>query len=203
MEKRGPAIVSHSSTPDREAAMNSPTEMLEAEHRVIARIVGITPLLAERLEEGGVIKPDILQGIVEFMRIYADKCHHGKEEDLLFPALGEKGVPMQGCPIGALVADHVSGRSLVRRLAESAEAYVRNEPEAYEGLIGSLRGIADLYPGHIWKEDYLLFPMTNKVLNPDELDALYSEFEKVDLRIGHDSLERLARLAGDLERQFG
>lgn len=203
MEKRVPAIESHSSTPDREAAMNSPTEMLEAEHRVIARIVGITPVLAERLEEGDIIKPDILLGIVEFMRIYADKCHHGKEEDLLFPALGEKGVPMQGCPIGSLVADHVSGRSLVRRLGESAEAYAGNEPEAYEGLIGSLRGIAALYPGHIWKEDYLLFPMTNKVLNPEELDALYRQFEQVDLRIGHDTLDRLARLAGDLERQFG
>jgi len=87
--------------------MKSPTEMLEAEHRVIARIVGITPVLAQRLEEGDVIKPEILKSIVEFMRIYADKCHHGKEEDLLFPALSDKGVPMQGCPIGALVADHV------------------------------------------------------------------------------------------------
>jgi len=183
--------------------MNSPTEMLEAEHRVIARIVGITPVLAGRLEEGDIINPDILHGIVEFIRIYADKCHHGKEEELLFPALGEKGVPIQGCPIGSLVADHVSGRSLVRRLGESAEAYSGNEPEAYEGLIGSLRGIAALYPGHIWKEDYLLFPMTNKVLNPEELDALYRQFEQVDIRIGHDTLDRLALLAGDLERQFG
>ncbi len=183
--------------------MKSPTEMLEAEHRVIARIVGITPVLAQRLEEGDVIKPDILKSIVEFMRIYADKSHHGKEEDLLFAVLSDKGVPMQGCPIGALVADHVSGRSLVRHLSDSAEAYARNEPEAYEGLISSLRGIAALYPGHIWKEDYLLFPMTNKLLSPEELEALRREFEKADLRIGHDTLERLARLADDLERQFG
>ncbi len=183
--------------------MKSPTEMLEAEHRVIARVVGITPVLVERLEEGGVIEQDILKSIVEFMRIYADKCHHGKEEDLLYPALSDKGVPMQGCPIGALVADHVSGRSLVRHLSDFAEAYARNEPEAYIGLISSLRGIAALYPGHIWKEDYLLFPMTNKVMNPEELDTLYRQFEQVDLSIGHDTLERLTLLAGDLERQFG
>jgi hemerythrin-like domain-containing protein len=177
--------------------------MLEAEHHVIAKIVGITPVLADTLEEGGVIKQQILQSIVEFMRVYADKCHHGKEEDLLFPALADKGVPMQGCPIGALVADHVTGRSLAKRLSESTEAYGKNDPEAYEGLISSLRGIAAFYPGHIWKEDYLLFPMTKKVLNAEELSALYREFEAVDLRIGRSRLDRLTRFADELEKQFG
>lgn len=186
-----------------EAPMKSPTEMLEAEHRVIARIVGITPVLADRIEEGEVIRPDVMQGIVEFMRIYADKCHHGKEEELLFPALVEKGVPMHGCPIGTLIADHVSGRSLVGQLAESAEAYRLSEPEASQGLINSLRGIAALYPGHIWKEDYLLFPMTNKIMSSEELDALYRAFKQVELRIGHERLVRLVRIAGDLEREFG
>ena len=85
---------------------NSPTLMLEDEHRFIAKVVSVAPVLADRLEAGQAVDADTLQGVVEFMRIFADKCHHGKEEELLFPLLGKKGVPLQGCPIGALIMEH-------------------------------------------------------------------------------------------------
>jgi hemerythrin-like domain-containing protein len=69
------------------------TEMLEAEHKVIALIVGAATALAAKLKEGAPVDNSIITGLVEFMRRYADQCHHGKEEELLFPALAEKGVP--------------------------------------------------------------------------------------------------------------
>jgi len=77
--------------------------MLEDEHLVITKVVGATPVLADRLEAGQEVDVNTLQGIVEFMRTFADKCHHGKEEELLFPLLSKKGVPMQGCPVGVLI----------------------------------------------------------------------------------------------------
>jgi hemerythrin-like domain-containing protein len=173
--------------------------MLEDEHVVIAKVVAATPLLADRLEAGGTVDAETLRGVAEFMRTFADRCHHGKEEELLFPLLLEKGVPAQGCPIGALMAEHTQGRALVRGLADAAQAYQSGDPAAKEAVVQSLRGIATLYPNHIWKEDYLLFPMTLKVMGLEEQQDLYEQFEQVEERIGrdvHHGLEHFAeRLA--------
>ena len=174
---------------------NSPTEMLEAEHRVIAKVIGAAPVLADQCDAGHAVDVDLVGAIVEFMRTFADQCHHGKEELLLFPALGRKGVPLQGCPVGALTAEHARGRVLVKELADATDAERRGEPGAKELVTRTLRGIAALYPNHIWKEDYLLFPMTNKVLNPEEQQFLSDEFEKVDERTGSDLRQRLEAFA--------
>ena len=177
---------------------NSPTRMLEDEHLVIAKVVGAAPVLADRLEAGQFVDVETLLGVVEFMRTFADKCHHGKEEELLFPTLAHKGVPTQGCPIGVLTAEHARGRALTKELAEAAEAYPSGEPAAREAVVKSLRGIAALYPNHIWKEDYLLFPMTEKVLSVEEQQSLYKQFELVEERIGRDVHQRLEHFAEGL-----
>jgi hemerythrin-like domain-containing protein len=182
---------------------NSPTEMLEAEHRVIAKVIGAAPTLADQCDAGQVVDVDLLRGIVEFMRTFADQCHHGKEELLLFPALGRKGVPLQGCPVGALTAEHAHGRVLVKELADATDAQQRREPGAKEMVTDALRGIAALYPNHIWKEDYLLFPMTNKVLNREEQQLLSGEFEKVDERVGLSQLQRLEVFADNVAEITG
>ena len=175
---------------------NSPTEMLEAEHRVIAKVIGAAPVLADQCDAGHAVDVDLLGAIVEFMRTFANQCHHGKEELLLFPALGRKGVPLQGCPVcQALAAEHARGRVLVKELADATDAQRRGEPGAKELVTSALRGIAALYPNHIWKEDYLLFPMTNKVLNLEEQQLLSGEFEKVDERIGLNQRQRLEAFA--------
>ena len=174
---------------------DSPTEMLEAEHRVIAKVIGAVPVLADQLDAGQAVDVGLLRDIVEFMRAFTDQCHHGKEELLLFPLLGKKGVPLQGCPVGALTAEHARGRALVKELVDAVDAHQEGEPSAKETVIGALRGIAALYPNHIWKEDYLLFPMTNKVLNVEELQLLSGEFQKVDERIGLSQYQRLEAFA--------
>jgi hemerythrin-like domain-containing protein len=177
---------------------NSPTQMLEDEHLVIAKVVGAAPVLADRLEAGQAVDVDTLQGVVEFMRTFADKCHHGKEEELLFPLLGKKNVPMQGCPVGVLTMEHGKGRMLVQGLADAAEAYQKGGPGGKQAVIQALRGIAELYPNHIWKEDYLLFPLTNKVLSSEEQQALYQQFEQVEERVGRDVHHRLEHFAEEL-----
>jgi len=78
----------------------TPVEVLEAEHRVIQKMVAGMSLLAERLEGGEPLDVSLLESIVAFLRTFADRCHHGKEETFLFPALIRRGVPSHGCPIG-------------------------------------------------------------------------------------------------------
>jgi hemerythrin-like domain-containing protein len=180
----------------------SPTQMLENEHLVIAKVVSAASVLADRLEAGQAVSEDTLQGVIEFMRTFADKCHHGKEEAILFPLLGEKGVPMQGCPVGALTMEHAKGRTLVKGLADAVEAHLMDGPDGKQAMIQALRGIAELYPNHIWKEDYLLFPLTNKVLSPEEQQSLYHEFEQVELEVGRDVHQRLEQFAEGLSERI-
>jgi hemerythrin-like domain-containing protein len=168
-------------------AEKMPTEMLEEEHRSILKVIGAMPVLIEALETGQKVEAQTLQNIVQFMRMFADKRHHGKEEAHLFPALEKRGVPMQGCPVGALTREHQQGRALVGGLAEAVEAYAGGDAAAKDALLAKLRGITALYPNHIWKEDYLLFPMTNKVLSPDDQKDLREKFEAVEDAIGRDS----------------
>ncbi|MBI2846522.1 MAG: hemerythrin domain-containing protein [Chloroflexi bacterium] len=178
-----------------------PTDMLEEEHRYIQKVVGAMAVMAEALEMGQKVDVETLKGIVEFMRTFADKCHHGKEEAYLFPTLVGKGVPVRGCPLAILTAEHLRGRTLVRELSETTEAYAKDGPEAKRALVECLRDMTNLYPNHIWKEDYLLFPMTNKILTSEEQQELQDKFEKVEESIGRDVHHRFERMALALEEK--
>jgi hemerythrin-like domain-containing protein len=172
-----------------------PTDILEAEHRVIEKVVGAAAILADELESGQAVEPATLEAIVEFMRTYADRCHHGKEEAELFPALERKGVPMHGCPIGALTGEHQQGRTLVAGLAEATASYASGNPAGQPALVQGLRGIVNLYPTHIWKEDYLLFPMANKVLDEADQRDLLQRFARVEATMGPDTHQRMEQSA--------
>lgn len=178
-----------------------PTEILEEEHHIIQLVVGVMAALAEGLDAGKGPDCSILRDLVEFMRMFADKCHHGKEESHLFPLLEAKGVPVTGCPLGILIHEHQSGRKLVMELAEAAEACGKGAPEANERLRASLQGLVNLYPNHIWNEDYLLFPMTNKILSDEEQRELLEKFEQVEESIGKGEHHRFVTMAEVLAEQ--
>lgn len=174
------------------------TEILESEHRVIEKVVGAVREMSAMFEAGQ--KPDValLYRVVDFMRTYADQCHHGKEEQLLFPALGKLGVPVEGCPLGALTGEHNRGRTLVASLAEGADLLVAGNEQGLEKIMKGLSGIVSLYPNHIWKEDFLLFPMTHKVMGLDEQKAMLQPFMDVDDHIGKDALQRCRDFADEI-----
>jgi hemerythrin-like domain-containing protein len=173
-----------------------PTEELEHEHRIIQQVVGGMAVLIEKLESGKDIDPAVLTDLSEFMQTFGDKCHHGKEEDYLFKLLEKKGVPVSGCPLAVLLHEHEKGRSLMADLKLTSETYIRTPRAGKEALIGTLRKLIELYPAHIWKEDYLLFPMTNKLLNDSEQKELLTQFEQHDSEIGIDVHHGFEQLAG-------
>lgn len=181
-----------------------PIAMLEAEHRVILKMVGVLGVLADALEAGKPVAPQMLRDLVEFMRTFADKCHHGKEEAHLFPALARRGVPTQGCPIGGLMHEHQKARALVAELDQAIQAHFQpTTPEAKTVVVRCLRDLATLYPNHIWKEDYMVFPMSGKVLSEaDHLD-LQRKFEAVEVEIGCEVHQHLEALAENLQADAG
>lgn len=180
----------------------SATQTLEEEHHIIQTVVGVMPALIEELDKGVAPDAEILRKLVEFLQIFADRCHHGKEENILFPLLESKGVPVSGCPLGILIHEHQNGRKLVAELAEAVEAYIKGSLKEYGPLCAGLRGLVNLYPNHIWKEDYLLFPMTDKILSEEEQQDLMLKFELVEKEIGPDVHRRFEQLAATLVEKY-
>ena len=177
----------------------TPTQIMEAEHRLIETVVQTLGGIAAAIEQGAARRcrhdPE-RRG--EFLRVYADKLHHGKEETLFFPMLVKRGVPPQGCPIGGLNHEHEKGRALLRALADQAPANAQGKPGAKEALLETLRGIVDLYQNHIWKEDAMVFPMADKVLTAADQKELTEKFAEVDNTIGLDVISRLEQFAKSL-----
>jgi hemerythrin-like domain-containing protein len=173
----------------------TPTEVMEAEHRLIETVINALGGVAHALEEGQPVDAALLATAVEFLRVYADKLHHGKEETLFFPMLVKRGVPPQGCPIGGLNHEHEKGRALVRALADQAPAYAQSKPGAKEAMLATLHDLVDLYQNHIWKEDAMVFPMADKVLTEADQTELTEKFGEVDRAVGLDVVARLETLA--------
>jgi hemerythrin-like domain-containing protein len=178
---------------------SAPIEQLATEHRVIEQAAAGMNVLAARLDAGSDVPAVLLTRLVEFLRVFADQCHHGKEEASLFPVLEAQGVPSTGCPLGGLLGEHRKGRQLVDELAHSAEAYAAGGDGARDRVAASLRALQDLYASHIWKEDNLLFPLAGRMLAPAEASRLELAFRQVEEAIGDERLRALRDFAARLQ----
>jgi hemerythrin-like domain-containing protein len=176
---------------------HDPIHVLRHEHEIILKVVAGLDRTAARLRQGGRADPETLRAIVRFMREFADRCHHAKEEDLLFPAMARKGVPESGCPLDGLRREHAQGRALVTELAEAVEAYAGGAAKDGQAIVAIAGRISDLYANHIWKENEMVFPMVGRLFSESERDALYDEFEKTEEEIGANH-EELAAFAARL-----
>ncbi len=183
--------------------MENATEVLRKEHKGILKMLDVTEEVARRLEAGQAVTPQTLVGLVEFFRLFADRCHHGKEEDLLFTLLQEKGMPRAGGPIAVMLAEHDQGRALVRQMAEAAEVYQAGKTEAASRWAAAAQGYCELLRGHIDKENNVLFVMAERMLSPSEQGKLAEDFEKVEVeKMGAGTHERLHALMDKMVAEF-
>lgn len=181
--------------------MGKATGTLEHEHQTIEKVIAASALVLDALENNKEASREELNSIVDFLRVFGEQCHHAKEDDYLFPLLASKGVPIAGCPLGALKKDHEKGRALVGELSQGIEAYASSSGQRKEPLIEALRGLVELYPNHIWKENNLLFPLGEKLLSAEEQERLSADFEKIESALGPDVHSRFEDLASKLSRE--
>jgi hemerythrin-like domain-containing protein len=181
----------------------TPTEELKAEHQAIMRMLRTLTQIAGRLEAGQRVDPQHLVQIVEFLQVFADRCHHGKEEDLLFARMQEAGIPKEGGPIGVMLAEHTVGRGHVRALSEAVASYRAGDPAAAARIAEHARGYAALLTQHIAKEDHVLYPMADRVLAAEVQAALAEGFEAIEReRVGPGRHEAFHHLLDELERVY-
>jgi hemerythrin-like domain-containing protein len=181
----------------------TPADQLREEHQGIILMLRILEKVASKLEAKESVDPTHLEQIVEFFRVFADKCHHGKEEDLLFPALEKAGIPKDQGPIGVLLAEHQQGRGYLRGMAEAVDRQKKGNPKALPAYAENARNYIALLTQHIKKENNVLFPMGEKVLSKEIQEELVEGFEKIETeRIGPGTHEELHKLLGHLEKIY-
>lgn len=163
----------------------SAVRVLIHEHRLIRKVVDKCSFLVKELRKGAPVDVSLLTQIVEFMQQYADKNHHGKEEDLLFPAFEKAGVPSTGCPLAALRYEHQEGRRLVSTL-KKALLQKRPSQQNRDLITSTLTEIVELYPSHIWKEEFLLFPLAGRLFSRETREDLAKRFEMVEKKFGYE-----------------
>ncbi len=179
--------------------MPTATEILRNEHDAILKMISATEEVTRRLDRGEPVRSEILGNLLEFFRLFADRCHHGKEEALLFPLLESKGLPRQGGPIGVMLHEHDEGRGFIKQMAEAVEAYKTAPENAGPRWAEPARNYSALLRAHIDKENNILFRIAEQTLSGDEQAKLAEDFEKVETeKMGAGTHDRLHAMMDQL-----
>jgi hemerythrin-like domain-containing protein len=181
-----------------------PTEILVAEHRIIERVLECLTQMAERATDGRGLDVQGAAAALDFLRTFADGCHHGKEERHLFEALIAKGWPRDRGPVGMMFLDHDEGRALIRRMDAARQAAEAGAAEAAAEFASAARAYVDLLRAHIHKEDRVLFPLADQALSAEEQEALLAAFDRTESQeMGTGTHERMLGIARELSARFG
>ena len=174
------------------------TEQLRAEHEGILTMLEILEKISRQMTAGKAANLDHLEKIIEFLSVFADQCHHGKEEGILFPALERKGFAREGGPIGVMLSEHDHGRQHIRSMRK-ALGELKEGLNAAEDFVRAATGYIELLRGHILKENNVLFIMAEQGLSGEEQDQLFDAFETMEReKIGVGRHEAFHRLMDEL-----
>jgi len=136
-----------------------PIELLKEEHRLILRILDALETFAASLEREEEGEREELGRFATFIREYADACHHGKEEAVLFEVMAQSGFSKDSGPIAVMLHEHDVGRACVRVMREGADEKGPWSAEARSEIVTAARAYVQLLRDHIHKEDEILYPM--------------------------------------------
>jgi hemerythrin-like domain-containing protein len=163
-----------------------PIGPLMIEHRLIERMIRIAKIELEGLMSGKSPDPAFIDVAVDFIRTYADRCHHGKEEDILFRDLAKKSLSDEHKRImDELIAEHVQGRKTTKALSEAKERYLKGDAGAVTDVIEAISWLVNFYPVHIEKEDGHFFMPVMSYFTRQEQDAMLQEMYEFDKNLIH------------------
>ncbi len=179
------------------------TDDLKKEHEGIQLMLRVLQNVADKFQSGKRVDTEHLDAILEFLAVFVDRCHHGKEEEFLFPALEVEGVPREGGPIGVMLNEHQQGRELVARLKDAITDYKSGNNEKASSIHLVINEYVALLTQHIAKENTVLFPMADAKLDPEKDNELSEAFEQLEReRIGVGKHEEFHVLLDKLQNTY-
>jgi hemerythrin-like domain-containing protein len=165
------------------------------EHRLIEKVIAVMKAQLELIQAEKRVDPGLVEKLIHFVKAYADRCHHGKEEEILFRELTQKNLSSEHKRIlKELVEEHRFGRKIVSSLAEANQRYREGDTAALSSIADGLRSLLEFYPGHIRKEDKDFFMPVMDYFSAEEKDAILKEGYELDSRLMHEEYEDLVRI---------
>jgi hemerythrin-like domain-containing protein len=163
-----------------------PIGPLMIEHRLIERMILVMGNEIERIQTSKTANPKFIDTAVNFIRTYADQCHHGKEEKILFRDLEKKKLkPSDRQIMDELIQEHVLGRKLTGQLVDAKSKYETGDKAFLKVIIDTMQQLVDFYPRHIAKEDKIFFKSAMKYFNKTEKDEMLKEEYEFDRNFIH------------------
>jgi len=174
------------------------TDILMEEHRVIERVLASLETAANRLSAGQIVPMDFFFKAADFIKNFADGCHHKKEEGILFVAMDANGMAQDAEPLSIMLEEHEEGRRLTRAMREGAERVQAGDTTALSEVIQNALDYVTLLRAHIQKEDRVLFPMADHVIPAGQHQQLIADFNRIE---HEDEIhEKYLRVADELAK---
>jgi hemerythrin-like domain-containing protein len=168
-----------------------PIGPLMREHRLIEKMLRFFAGETKKITEQNKVDPMFVDTAVDFIRTYADRTHHGKEEDILFRDLIKKQLSREHTLImEELVEEHKYARKTVGMLVNAKERYLKGENTSQE-VISLLGELARFYPLHIEKEDKRFFYPCMEYFTKEEQDGMLKEFYEFDRNMIHEKYRNI------------
>lgn len=155
-------------------SLMKPTEILSQEHQKILKLIDVLLNECAAIESGKKLDKDFFEKVIDFIKNYADRFHHAKEENILFKELCKEGVLLHCNPVEQMLYEHDLGRNFVKGMEEGLN---KNDKKK---VVENARGYAQLLQEHIFKEDNVLYPMANSALNERIQKSILNQFKEAE-----------------------
>ena len=163
-----------------------PVGPLMIEYRLIERMIALMGKEVQKIGQGLAPDMEFIRTAVDFIKTYADRLHHGKEEDILFRDLAKKQLSTEHKRImDELVKEHALGRENTQKLVEARNKYLAGEKDSVKVIVGNMGILVKFYPKHIEKEDKHFFLPVMNYFTKDEQSAMLVEFNDFDRQFIH------------------
>lgn len=181
----------------------TPTQALREEHDGILRMLDILRAICEKMASHKTIQGEHLDQVMAFLRIFIDRCHHGKEERFLFPEMSNVNIPKKADIMDELMDEHAEGRKLVEQMGAALERFYRGDQEAPGVFMDAVDRYGTMIRDHIKKENTLLFPQAEKKLSKERQSGMMEEFETLEEEeIGSGRHDQFHRQMDNLSRIY-
>lgn len=179
--------------------MSGLCDSLVREHEIIERVLDSLEHEARAVAGGAPVNHAFFTQSIAFVRQFADGVHHQKEERVLFPALCDAGMPQDGGPVGVMLHEHDEGRGHIRAMESALGAAAEGDAVARRLLVQEAIGYVELLRAHIQKENMILFPMAERILNTQQQELVRSGFESAEVE-AKDQVARHQEWVEELSR---
>jgi hemerythrin-like domain-containing protein len=174
-----------------EIKYSPPMKRLVDEHVLIKRLVALIPEVIKSLDVGSEQGGQIIRNSVKFIRTYADKYHHAKEEEILFKYFDENLDILK-----VIREDHENARAHVRAMLKGLDEQDKKE------IAEHLNAYHELLTEHIKKEDEILYPWIDRNLSVAQVGELFSKFNEADEKSDKEAIDSCKKFVKELEEKM-